>query len=183
MDFLGRKAMQNRCIHCRRFFVPNPRSKGQQYCGRKQCQRARKSQWQRRKMATDADYRKNQKEAQATWQENNPQYWRHYRNTHPEYVQNNRCLQKQRDARRRAVRLAKMDALNPKKHIMSGTYYLVPFLDNLAKMDALTQKINIITKCYEFYGSSCKEGLDRPIPFFTLQADKKEVCHDCQNTP
>lgn len=173
----------NRCVHCRCLFIPNPRCKDQLYCSRKVCRRARKSQWQRRKMATDADYQQNQKDAQSTWRKNNPHYWRNYRKTHPHYVQRNRDLQKHRDAKRRAARLAKMDALSPIKSIKSGTYYLVPLLDDLAKMDALTQKINIITESYEFYGSSCKKGLDRPPSSFALQPDKKEVYHDCQNAP
>jgi hypothetical protein len=65
-------------------------------------------------------------------------------------------LQKQRDAKRQAQRLAKMDALKRFKPIKPGTYYLIPQLENLAKMDALTQKINVIPGPYEDFGASCK---------------------------
>lgn len=172
-----------RCIHCRSLFVPNARSKNQRYCNRKACQRARKSRWQRQKMATDADYQQNQKDAQANWRQNNPDYWRNYRDNHPKYVQRNRDLQKQRDAKRRAVYLAKMDALSHEKHIKSGTYYLIPLLPDLAKMDALTSKINLITDACDYLGSSCKKGLHGLPPFFALQAQPKEDYHDCKNTP
>ena len=48
-----------RCVHCRCLFVLNPRLKDQRYCGRIECQRARKRHWQRTKMAADADYQLN----------------------------------------------------------------------------------------------------------------------------
>lgn len=144
------------CVHCRHLFVPNPRVKNQTHCSRRACQRARKSSWQRHKMATDADYQKNQKESQKLWQNHHPHYWSNYRKRHPDYCQRNRQLQKQRDAKRRAQRLAKMDALKRFKPIKPGAYYLIPQLENLAKMDALTQKINVIPGPYEDFGASCK---------------------------
>ena len=143
----------HRCIHCKKGLVPNPRSKGQRYCGLPACQRARKAMWQRQKMALDRDYRLNQKDAQDQWREDNPGYWDRYRASHPEYCDRNRQLQKQRDAKRRARRLAKMDALSQPKPVNPGTYYLIPLMPNLAKMDALTQRITIIPISYKEPGS------------------------------
>jgi class 3 adenylate cyclase len=80
--------------------------KNQQYCGKKECQRARKRSWQKEKIATDPDYRANQRECNKAWRGRNPDYWRHYRKNHPRYVEKNRLLQK---ARRRR-RVVKMDA-------------------------------------------------------------------------
>ena len=69
----GRKRMkQIRCAHCGRLFDPNPRVKNQRYCSEKECQRVRKKLWQRHKLATDPDYKDNQKDSQKTWRENNP---------------------------------------------------------------------------------------------------------------
>ena len=127
---------KNRCVHCRRLYIANPRVKNQKYCSRDICQRARKSRWQQRKMATDADYRQNQKDCHKSWQIQHPEYWRQYRDSHPQYCERNRILQKQRDAKRRA------------RH--------------LAKMDALTQKISVIADGYTDFCASCKKGLDRP---------------------
>jgi hypothetical protein len=148
------------CAHCRRLFIANRRVKDQRYCNREPCQRARKSRWQRHKMATDADYRHNQKDSQKLWQIKHPDYWRQYRSSHPQYCERNRVLQKQRDIKRRAQHLAKMDALNRLKSINPGTYYLIPCMGNLAKMDALTQKINVIPDGYANFCASCKKGLD-----------------------
>jgi len=127
---------KTRCVHCRRLFIANPRVKNQEYCSRDICQRTRKRRWQQRKMATDADYRQNQKDSRKMWQTQHPGYWQKYRDSHPQYRERNRMLQKQREAKRRA------------KH--------------LAKMDASTQKINVIPVGYQDFCVSCKKGLDRP---------------------
>jgi hypothetical protein len=113
-------------------------------------------------MATDADYRQNQKDSHKSWQIKHPDYWQQYRRNHPQYCERNRMLQKQRDAKRRAQHLAKMDALRRLKSIIPGTYYLIPCNASLAKMDTLAQKINVIPESYSTFCASCKKGLDRP---------------------
>lgn len=173
---------QNRCKHCHRKFIPNPRVKDQLYCSRMICQRVRKRQWQQRKMATDADYRRNQKDCQQNWQRNNPDYWTRYRNGHPQYCERNRQLQKLRDARRKAKRLAKMDALKRLKHIKPGGYYLVPIVADLAKMDALLQKIYVIPDGCTNKAKSCKKGLDRQPPVGWIQCQPKEESDDASST-
>ena len=74
---------KSRCVHCRRLYIANPRVKNQKYCSRDICQRARKSRWQQRKMATDGDYRQNRKESQQMWQTRHPGSWQQYRASHP----------------------------------------------------------------------------------------------------
>ena len=54
--------------------LSNPRVKTQRFCSDKACQRARKAQWQRDKLATDPDYRANQRDCQYRWQHQHPQY-------------------------------------------------------------------------------------------------------------
>jgi hypothetical protein len=130
-----------RCAHCRRSFHPDPRVKNQRFCGSAACQRARKTLWQRRKMATDPDYRENQRACQREWQKRNPHYWRTYRARHPGYCQRNRLLQRLRDRKTRITGLANMDASKPISLVKPGTYYLIP---HLAKMDASAQKFLVI---------------------------------------
>jgi hypothetical protein len=149
-----------RCKHCHRVLVTDPRVKNQQYCGRKVCQRARKARWQRRKMAADADYRKNQQDCRQQWSQSQPEYWRRYRSRHPQYCERNRQLQKVRDAKRKARRLAKMDASKQINNMIPGGYYIFPVTADLAKMDALMQKIYIIPEGCIQPARSCKKGLD-----------------------
>lgn len=133
---------QIRCAHCSCLFFPNPRVKRQRYCGKKECQRARKRLWQRDKLARDPDYKLNRRESNEQWRTRHPGYWRDYRLRNPEYAVRNRELQKVRDSRE--IDLAKMDALEPQALVMQGTYYLVPESANLAKMDESAVKVYLI---------------------------------------
>ena len=113
------------CCRCR---VPaNPRVKEQKYCGKAACQRERKKRWQRVKMATDPEYRANQRDAQQQWRESHPDYWRTYRRPPP----------------RQSVFStgAKMDALPGNTIAESGKYILIPLGVGGAKMDAFQVKI------------------------------------------
>ena len=91
-----------RCAHCGRPFIPNPRVKNQRYCGSKECQRARKTLWQREKIRTDREYQANQRESHRSWRERNPGYWKQYKMRNPGYTVRNRILQRHRDKRRQA---------------------------------------------------------------------------------
>lgn len=129
-----------RCVHCRRLFQPNPRIKNQRFCNQRPCQRARKNLWQKQKLASDPDYRANQRECDRQWRVRNPGYWRLYRSSHPHSSKRNRLLQIRRNGKRRRL-IAKMDALKQPLSMITGTYYLVP---EIAKMDASTQKVLLI---------------------------------------
>ena len=61
---------KGRCINGHQFFLRRPQNKEQGYCSQKTCQRARKTNWEREKLASDPDYRQNRKASQKAWQEN-----------------------------------------------------------------------------------------------------------------
>lgn len=134
---------QIRCTHCGCLVPANTRCKNQEYCGKKECQRARKRKWQKQKMETDDDYRENQRDCQRQWREKHPDYWREYRKNNQRYRERNKIQQKVRDQKRRLC-LAKMDALTLETNTLSGRYYIVPLL---GKMDALEVDIVPITTC------------------------------------
>lgn len=134
-----------RCAHCRCHFLPDPRVKTQRFCSNKACQRARKAQWQRDKLATDPDYRANQRDCQQSWQHQHPHYWRQYRQQRADYRERHRLLQQHRDHKRRTRPLAKMDVLEPVTFIQPGIYHLIPVVGpQLAKMEVLSQKCHVI---------------------------------------
>lgn len=179
----GEAMERKRCKNCRRCLDLNSHTKNHGYCKRKACQRARKRCWQRQKMSSDPDYRENQKNAQITWRENNPDYWRKYRREHEKYLQRNRILQKKRDANRRARHLAKMDASSDKTQIkQGGYYYIIPASSDLAKMDASAQKVLLIPDGYKDFTASCKEGLDLQADRLCLGCIKKETKADDLST-
>ena len=151
--------MKRDCVCCRRRFRPDPRVKGQTYCSRPECQKARRRDWQKKKLSQDEDYRRNQAEAQRRWRENNTHYWRKYRKEHPDYTRRNRELQRERNRRRRGrVRpraclgeeIAKMDVNKQENLIIPGDYQLV-LLDNqrIAKMDAIFVNLSLIPDSYD----------------------------------
>lgn len=136
------------CCHCGELFPTSPRHKNQRFCGKPECQRARKAAWQRHKMHTDSDYRFNQKLSHKEWAENHPGYWKEYRKKHPDKAERNRILQSIRNRRLRSSGLtkkmdtsliAKMDASKPDSLKILGQFWIVPVI---AKMDAL--KVNIL---------------------------------------
>ena len=135
------------CAHCGKEFRPNPRVKKQEYCSAGECQRARRNRMQRMKMATDSDYRENEKRCQREWRDKNPDYWGKYRASHPGYVERNRILQIGRNARRREGKtsglIAKMYSLDQGFYSRRGRVCkLIPQGSGLiAKMYPLTVRI------------------------------------------
>lgn len=151
-----------RCKNCRSFFNVCTKVKKHEYCKKVACQRARKRKWQKRKMADDQTYHRDQKEAQEIWLNKNPDYWKQYRSNHCEYTDRNRDKQKERNrsgkvssaAKPSFSEIAKMDALNHKNHTLSGRYHLIPLSGKkIAKMDALIVKIDVIKESCDVYGS------------------------------
>lgn len=138
-----------RCAHCGRVVPANPRIRNQTHCNLEACRKDKKRLWQRQKMATDPEYRANQKDCWKNWREKNPDYWRKYRLMHPESTKQNRLKQRERNRARRGI--AKMDSLASIPQVKPGTYYLVPEEARerlIAKMDPLVSKITLIVVPY-----------------------------------
>lgn len=137
------------CAGCGQPFHPRPQTPRQAYCPEPACQRERRRHWQQARRRDDPEYRENQARAQAAWAAAHPDYWRAYRRTHPAASARNRTLQRQRDAKRRARVLAKMDVSTAESPIPSGTYRLSPATaEDLAKMDAWMVQITLVSTPY-----------------------------------
>jgi hypothetical protein len=132
------------CKACRQPFRRCPQNPDQCFCSADACQRERRRRWQAAKRQSDPDYRENQKCAQKAWAERHPDYWRTYREQHPEYVARNRARQRERAPAPASV--AKMDASKAGISLPSGTYRLSPVADaSFAKMDAWMVEITVIS--------------------------------------
>ena len=111
---------ERNCLHCARFIKPT-KNKSQKYCGKKECQGARKAKWHKRKLKEDESYKEDQKMSQRKWLASNSGYYKEYRRKTPEKTELNRVQQKIRDFRKRVKpietkgssdeNLAKMDFL------------------------------------------------------------------------
>jgi hypothetical protein len=139
-NFMAKKL----CVACGEPFQLRPQVPHQCFCSRPACQRERRRIWQRTKLWSDPDYQDNQVRAQKAWSQRNPDYWREYRKTHPEYVERNRELQQERNAKANTGHVAKMDASPPLIPLPSGVYHLSLVTDaGIAKMDLWTVEIRV----------------------------------------
>ena len=143
--------MENKlCAACGRRFKSRPQTPHQTFCSDPACQNARKRKWQQAKVRNDPDYAHNQAEAQQAWCGRNAEYWRRYRDAHPDYVEQNRQMQRVRRSRDHGQSVAKMDVSNPAKPLMtppSGKYQLNPITGTgVAKMDAWTVELRVISR-------------------------------------
>jgi len=123
---------QRRCQNknCGDFFRPCQQVPGQRYCSKKTCQQARKNEWNRKKYATDPDYREYKQVSGDRRKKNNPDYWKDYRASHPDYTQKNRDHQSHRNKKRskhppESV-IATPDESIPVSSILTGRYRMIP---------------------------------------------------------
>ena len=74
-------------------------------CSRPDCQRRRRTDYHRKKLATDAEYHQVALESQKQWRDEHPDYQKERRRQNPQAVASNRQRQRQRDQKRRLGRL------------------------------------------------------------------------------
>lgn len=114
------------CQSCGQSFEPRPQVPNQTFCSSPICQRVRRQRWQRDKMHNDPDYRDNQHRNQQAWLDRHPDYWRHYRATHPDYVEHNKHHQRLKHQSSCKTNFAKMDASLPIQ-LEPGLYLIQQF--------------------------------------------------------
>lgn len=112
------------CQHCKCVCQRNPRLKKQSYCSSPACQNARKRLHEKEVNST-AKGKAAKKQRNESWRKNHKahvyQTW--YRATHPEYVENNRLQQRQRNlerAEKSISKIVKTDALTLQPFIDKG---------------------------------------------------------------
>lgn len=147
-----------RCAACGQVFRPRPQVPKQCYCAASACQRERRRLWQQQERQSDLDYHDNQARAQRAWRQRNPDYWREYRRTHPEYLERNRAQQRERNRERRDRLIAKMGVSTPVFPMPSGIYRISQAPPTgIAKMDAWTVQITLLPATYGRPVEHCKE--------------------------
>lgn len=135
-----------RCVACGTYFQNRPQAPHQTYCSNPACQRERRQAWQRHKLQIDPDHRDNKSRAQQTWTQKNPDYWRQYRESHPEYVKRNRSMQRERNATRERQTIAKKDASIAEFPPPPGVYRIrLVAPGEIAKTDVCTIEITTHT--------------------------------------
>ena len=113
------------CAACGKLFVPRPQIPTQQFCSDHECQRERRRRTQAERRANNPATRVNDTQYCRDWRIKNPDYWKHYRATHPEYAERNRIQQRQRNKARKNSDIAN-EAVWPAYPFISGLYRLSP---------------------------------------------------------
>lgn len=134
------------CTACGQVFIPRPQVPRQTYCAQPDCQRERRRLWQQAKRQSDPDYLDNQAQAQRAWSKRNSNYWRAYREAHPDYAVQNRTRQRVRNDKRKTLKIAKMDSIPRASPLLSGIYQLRALGHrDVAKMDVWTVQLTVLS--------------------------------------
>jgi hypothetical protein len=74
------------CRYCKQIFQPSKYQPAQAVCSDPGCQRRRRADYHRQKIAADPEYRQVCLDSPQKWRSRNPDYWRQYREQHPATV-------------------------------------------------------------------------------------------------
>jgi hypothetical protein len=102
-------------------------------CGRPECQRHRRAEHHRQRIAADPEYAEVVRDNRRKWREAHCDYQQRYRQSHPAAVERNRQLQRGRDARRRAQFLVKNNLALDLKRCSAEAWLIGPAARDLVK--------------------------------------------------
>jgi hypothetical protein len=132
------------CRYCERSFQPSKFQQRQSVCGDTACQRRRRADYHRQKIAADPEYRQVCLDSPQKWRSRNPDYWRQYREQHPEAVERNRHQQHVRDQKQRLRDLANNNSAFDLKHSAAEIWLLGAGLQNLANNNSAPAQVWIL---------------------------------------
>ena len=135
---------QRRCRYCERVFQPSKFQPAQSVCGDAACQRRRRADYHRQKIAADPEYRQVCLDSPQKWRSRNPDYWRQYREQHPQAVERNRQQQHVRDQKLRLRDLANNNSAFDLKHSAAEIWLLGAGLQNLANNNSVPAQVWIL---------------------------------------
>ena len=132
-----------RCPYCKCSFLPSVCRPQQEVCSQPECQRQRRADYHRKKLATDPEYRQVVRESQKQWWDEHPQYQKQRRQANPQLVENNRVRQRQRDRARRLQDLVRNNLALDLKRSVSEVWLLGPKLSDLDKNNLASAQVLI----------------------------------------
>jgi hypothetical protein len=135
---------ERRCRFCEQAFLPSKYQSGQLVCGSPGCQRRRRAEYHRQKIAADPEYRQVCRDSPQKWRSRHPDYWRRYREQHPAAVERNRQQQHLRDQKRRLRDLANNNSVFDLKHSAAGVWLLGPGLQDLANNNSAPAQVWVL---------------------------------------
>ena len=136
--------VERRCRYCQRGFQPSKYQPGQAVCSDPGCQRQRRTDYHRRRVDSDPEYRQVCLESCRKWRAENRDYWRRYRETNAGATDRNRRQQQLRDRKQRLQDLANNNAAFDLKHSAAEVWFVGPSLELLANNNSVPAQVWII---------------------------------------
>lgn len=144
------------CAACGRLFVQRPQIPNQRFCSDHACQRERRRRTQAERRANKPEAGANSAQYYRDWRIKNPDYWKCYRATHPEYAERNRIQQRQRNKVRKNSDIAN-EAAWPAHPFIGGLYRLSPVTGRkIANEAAWIVEISVLSGPAGFLGVIAK---------------------------
>ncbi len=135
---------ERRCRYCEMIFQPSKYQPCQVVCSETCCQKRRRIEYRQQKLAADEEYRQVCRDSSRKWRVRNPDYWKRYREKHPESVIQNREKQKSRDRRQRLLKLANNTSALDLKHSAAGVWLLNEAAVDLANNNSVSGQVWVI---------------------------------------
>src|SRR5215471_4399191 len=133
-----------RCRYCQKSFQPSQFQPRQQVCRAPDCQRWRRTDYHREKVASDPVYREVCQDSSRKWRARNADYWKGHREKHAAAAQRNRQQQKARDRKRRLRHLANNTSAVDLKRSAAEIWLLGPGAADLANNTSASAQIWVI---------------------------------------
>jgi hypothetical protein len=105
----------------------------QSVCSQRECQRRRRTEYHRRRIATDPEYAEVVRDSRRKWREAHLDYQKTYRQSHADAVERNRQLQRRRDAQQRVQFLVKNNQALDLKRCTAEAWLVGPMAYDLVK--------------------------------------------------
>jgi hypothetical protein len=135
---------ERRCRYCEQVFEPSKYQPGQTVCTGGDCQRRRRADYHRQKIAADPEYRQVCLDSPQKWRSGHPDYWRQYREQHPAAVERNRRQQQIRDRGRRLRKLANNNSVFQLNPSTTEVWFAGPGFARLANNNSVPAQVWIL---------------------------------------
>ena len=133
-----------RCRYCQKSFRPSKFQPRQTVCSETDCQRRRRADYHKEKVASDPEYRQVCQDSSRKWRAAHPGYWKQYREEHPASTQQNREQQKARDRKQRLCQLANNTSALDLKHCAAQVWLVGRGAVDLANNNSASAQIWVI---------------------------------------
>jgi len=163
---------ERRCRYCEKTFQASKYQPQQTVCSEPACQKRRRTEYRRQKLKADEEYRQVCRDSSRKWRSRNPEYWKRYREKHPDTVAQNREHQQGRDGKQRLLDLANNTSALDLKRSAAAVWLLNGAAAGLANNNSVSGKIFVLEALPRRQGSSRDLANNNLLAHFPRLPDK-----------